>query len=189
MTLGVILAGGNSRRMGVDKALVETAGRPMVEWVAAALGRVCDKTVVVGREGQLAGLPCLPDTQARVRGPLAGLSTALLAANGADVLMVAVDQPFVRPETLQRLIDLQCAAVPIDGARQVTCAAYPASWVGDVADEIAFEGSIQSLLDRLAHRRVEASEWRAWGEDGRSWFSVDTQETMAEGLARYGAPG
>jgi len=190
MALGVILAGGVSRRMGTDKALVDVAGRPMVEWVAAALGRVDGPTIVVGRE-KLGGLRCLPDTQASVRGPLAGLATALGAACGQAVLLVAVDQPFLRSGTLQRLVDLASseAVVPIDGARQVTCAVYPASWAAETSDEIDSGGSIQSLLDRLPHRRVEEPEWREWGEDGRSWFSVDTPEALTEGLTRYGFPG
>ncbi len=188
MTLGAILAGGTSSRMGTDKALVEVAGRPMIEWVASALGQVCAKVIVVGRRGRLAGLTCVPDAQARVRGPLAGLATALATADD-DVLLVAVDQPFLRVETLGRLLDLAAAAVPIDGARQVTCALYPASWQAEVAQEIAIGGSVQSLLDRLSHTRVASAEWRGWGEDGRSWFSVDTREAIDEGLGRFGPPG
>jgi hypothetical protein len=77
--------------------------------------------------------------------------------------------------------------VPVDeGARQVTCAAYPAAWAeaADVEDEAG--GSIQSLLDRLPHREVAPAEWAAWGEDGRSWYSVDTPEAAAAALGRYG---
>ncbi|MBT8207075.1 MAG: NTP transferase domain-containing protein, partial [Acidimicrobiia bacterium] len=36
-TVGLIVAGGDSTRMGVDKALVEVAGRPFLKWVADAL--------------------------------------------------------------------------------------------------------------------------------------------------------
>jgi molybdenum cofactor guanylyltransferase len=188
VALGAILAGGDSERMGADKATVELAGRPMVEWVAQAIASVCDDLVVVGREGRIGGLPCLPDTQSNVRGPLAGLATAL--GLGKRLLLVAVDQPFLDSGTLRRLLDLadHGAVVPIDGARQVTCAVYPASWRSEAIEEIARGGSIQSLLDRLLHRRVEEPEWRAWGEDGRSWFGVDTPEDVAEGLARYGTP-
>ncbi|NIA25305.1 MAG: NTP transferase domain-containing protein [Gammaproteobacteria bacterium] len=190
MTLGVILAGGVSRRMGTDKALIDVAGLPAVEWVAAALRRVCDSTIVLGRE-KLGGLRCLPDIRTSVRGPLVGLATALGSAHGQAVLLVAVDQPFLQPRTLQRLLDLASheAVIPVDGARQVTCAVYPASWTAETTDEIDSGGSIQSLLDRLPHHLIEPPTWREWGEDGRSWFSVDTPEALAEGLARYGQPG
>lgn len=185
--LGVILAGGSSSRMGTDKALVDVAGRPMIEWVADALGAVCSNVVVVGRTDQIDGLRSLPDTQSQVRGPLAGLATALRLDK--PVLLLGVDQPFARPESLRRLADLDPAAIPIDGARQVTCATYPASWHVEANVEIDRGGSVQSLLDRLPHRRIEAPEWRSWGEDGRSWFSVDTPADLEAGLAQFGTPG
>ena len=49
-------------------------------------------------------------------------------------------------------------------------------------------GSIQSLLDLASFRPVTTAEWTAWGEDGRSWFSVDTREALAAGLDAYGSP-
>jgi molybdopterin-guanine dinucleotide biosynthesis protein A len=186
MALGVVLAGGSSLRMGSDKALVEIAGRPMVEWVADALSAVCESVLVVGREGHLAGYRCLPDAWP-VRGPLTGLATAL----GLDeqVIAVGVDQPFVRIDTLRQLAGEPGTLVPFDEQRQVTCAAYASSLRADAEQEAEGNGSIQSLLDRVPFRQVEDAEWRSWGEDGRSWFSVDTQQDITEGLARWGTPG
>jgi len=191
--LGVILAGGGAARMGRDKALVEVAGRPMVEWVAEAVRSVTADLVVFGRSGTLAGLECVPDDRPARRGPLAGLATALRLAEGRPVMLVAVDQPWVRTETLSALLEQAGplhAVVPIaGGARQVTCAVYPASWAERAAVEDAADGSIQSLLDDLLHSPIEEQEWRAWREDGRSWFSVDTDRAIQEGLERFGAPG
>jgi molybdopterin-guanine dinucleotide biosynthesis protein A len=189
MTLGVILAGGASSRMGTDKALIEIGGSPLVEWVADALLGVCETVVVAGREGLVAGLRCLPDTHSDVRGPLAGLATGLTL--GERLVLVGVDQPFVEARTIERLLSLEDghSVVPFDEQRQVTCAVYPASLRESVDRELEMGGSIQSLLDRIPHRLVEEAEWRSWGEDGRSWFSVDTPEDLVEGLARWGAPG
>jgi len=174
-------------RMGTDKALVPVGGVPMIEWVATALEVVVDEIVIVGREESLAGIPAIPDLHPFPRGPLAGLATALHHANGRSVLLVAVDQPLVQPATLQGLVDLldREAVVPMDGGvRQTTCAAYPAVWAAEADMEIRSGGSIQSLLDRLSHREVESGEWAAWGEDGRSWHSIDTPEAAAA-LDRY----
>ena len=192
--LGVILAGGGSSRMGRDKALVDIEARPMVERVVGVLHAVAPEVVVIGREGTLAGLRCVPDDHPARRGPLAGLATALRMADDRPVVLVAVDQPWLRIDTLRGLLELAGplhAVVPIAGeARQVTCAIYPGSWAERAAAEEAADGSIQTLLDELLVRPVEESEWRSWGEDGRSWFSVDTEEALQEGLRRFGpAPG
>jgi molybdopterin-guanine dinucleotide biosynthesis protein A len=191
--LGVILAGGGASRMGRDKALVDVSGRPMVEWVATALGSVTDRLVVLGKSGTLVGIECVPDDHPARRGPLAGLATALRIANGQPVLLVAVDQPWVRSETLAALLDQAGplhAVVPIDqNARQVTCGIYPGAWAERAAAEDADNGSVQSLLDEVLFHPIEEAEWQAWGEDGRSWFSVDTDADLEEGLSRFGQPG
>ena len=69
----------------------------MIEWMATALNSVTDHLVVLGRSGTLAGIECVPDDHPARRGPLAGLATALRIADGAPVLLVAVDQPWIRP--------------------------------------------------------------------------------------------
>ena len=191
--LGAILAGGASSRMGSDKTFAEVAGQAMVDWVAGSLRSVTDDLVVVGRAGTLSDIKCIPDDHAERRGPLAGLATALRLAADRPVVLVAVDQPWVRSSTLRELLEMAGplhAVVPVDGdSRQVTCAVYPAAWAARAADEGATGGSIQSLLDDLPYRPVEPAEWQTWGEDGRSWFSVDTTEALQQGVDRFGPPG
>jgi molybdopterin-guanine dinucleotide biosynthesis protein A len=105
------------------------------------------------------------------------------------VLIVAVDQPFVRNLTLERLTELESRIpiVPVDeeGVRQVTCALYPKA-IGEAAmEEAEADGSIQSLLDRVSFQAVTPEVWAPWGEDGRSWFSVDTPEALEDGMRRF----
>lgn len=178
--------------MGVDKATVEIEGRPMLDRVAASLQAVCDRLVVAGRSATVSGLAGLPDPRPGRAGPLAGLAAALKEANavGAEaVIVVAVDQPFVRSETLARLIERYAgqALVPVeDGIRQVTCAIYPGDWASEAMAELEASGSIQSLLDRMPYTEVAPDEWAVWGEDGRSWFSVDDSAALEIALDRYG---
>ena len=174
--------------MGSDKALLEVGSRAMIDWVADALDRACGRVVVSGRpDGH--GYPTLPDPDGAHRGPLTGLVAALEAFPGIPVALVAVDQPWVRAATLEQLGALveELAVVPVEaGVRQTTCAVYPPG-LGEVARaELAGGGSLQSLLDVAAFRPVV--DWREWGEDGRSWYSVDTPQAVAAGLDRFGPP-
>ncbi len=189
--LGVMLAGGSSRRMGTDKALIEIEGRHIAEIVASALREATDGMVVAGRPDGWLGLPGIPDLSEERRGPLAGLLAVAGANPDRQLLVVGVDQPWVRPQTLANIVRLtgDLPVVPVDdGTRQTLCASYPAGLHHQIREEYEASGSIQSLLDLVSFEPVVETSWQAWGEDGRSWYSVDTPEALDIGLARYGPP-
>ncbi|MDH3249997.1 MAG: molybdenum cofactor guanylyltransferase [Acidimicrobiia bacterium] len=192
--VGVVLAGGASRRMGRDKALVDVAGRPMLDWVADAVGAVTTQIVVAGerRPRWADRLRFIEDHGAPRRGPLAGLVAVMERVEAHSLLLVVgVDQPWVRPsligEIAARFTGLPVVPVP-DGIRQTTCAAYPANDLLVATRELNAGGSIQSMLDRTAFDPFTEADLESCGEDGRSWFSVNTPDDVAEGLDRYGPP-
>lgn len=74
-TLGVIIAGGKSRRFGSDKAAALLEGKALIEHVAEALRAQVDALTVAGRSWP--GLPVLSDRPQGAVGPLAGLNAAL----------------------------------------------------------------------------------------------------------------
>ncbi len=185
--MGIMLAGGASRRMGEDKALVAVGGRPMARWVATALGEVCRRTAAIGRSGTLEGIEAIPDVGDPRRGPLSGLVTAL-ATFSSPILLVGVDQPLVRVETLRALANLAAdgqTAVCIDEVEQVTCAAYQADLLSAARAHLESGGSVRTLLASQPHTRIDPDEWRGWGEDGRSWFSMDDRSAIVEAERRF----
>lgn len=96
MILGAVLAGGESRRFGSDKAAALLDGRPLIDHALAALELHCDALVVVGREWP--GVAGVPDRPGPGLGPLGGLNAALHhgAGMGADaVLTLGCDTPAV----------------------------------------------------------------------------------------------
>jgi molybdopterin-guanine dinucleotide biosynthesis protein A len=108
--IGVILAGGASRRMGVDKAFVEVDGRAMVLRVADALRLAgCNPVVCQGGSHLLTssfGLEVMPDLTPN-SGPVLAIHAAL-RRHRSPILVAACD-----------LVDLDPAAVVavIDAAR------------------------------------------------------------------------
>jgi molybdopterin-guanine dinucleotide biosynthesis protein A len=102
--LGAILAGGQSRRFGSDKAQVLVEGVRLIDRVASALAQQCDTVVVCGRDE--AGFAALDDLPEPGLGPLGGLNAALhyAAANGFDaVLSSGCDVPNLPTNLAQQL--------------------------------------------------------------------------------------
>ena len=102
-----ILAGGESRRMGTDKAALLFGGVPLLERAARTALAAGLPVLVVGRPRPdgwgTPGVDFAPD-DAPGRGPLGGLGTALGRAPGA-VLALACDLPLLTPEALGWLRD------------------------------------------------------------------------------------
>jgi molybdopterin-guanine dinucleotide biosynthesis protein A len=126
--VGVLLAGGQSRRMGGgDKALRLLAGQPLLDHVIARV-RPQVEALVLNANGDPSrfaryGLPVVPDSIADFAGPLAGILAGLdwTAANRPDctvVVSVATDAPFLPVDLVARLVagmseagaELACAA-------------------------------------------------------------------------------
>lgn len=102
--LGAILAGGQARRFGSDKAQALYEGARLIDRVAAALAAQCDAVVVCGREEP--GFVCLADWPEPGLGPLGGLAAALRhgAAGGfTHVLSAGVDVPNLPHDIADRL--------------------------------------------------------------------------------------
>ncbi len=87
--LGAVLAGGQSRRFGSDKAEALLEGRRLIDLVADALAPQCAALVVCGRVDH--AFTCLPDRPGPGIGPLGGLAAALhhAASQGYDAVLSA----------------------------------------------------------------------------------------------------
>jgi molybdopterin-guanine dinucleotide biosynthesis protein A len=111
-TGGIVLCGGQSKRMGRPKAWLPFAGELMLPRVVRLLGEAVRPVVVVAAPGQ--DVPPLPPEIALVRdeekgrGPLQGLAAGLEALRGQvdAAYLSSCDVPFLRPAFVRRLIEL-----------------------------------------------------------------------------------
>lgn len=122
---GVVLAGGQARRMGQDKGLVTFKQRPLVSYAIDALAGITPQISISANrnieEYKQFGYPVISDGRDGFDGPLAGILAAM-PANSAEILLVLpCDSPLIQTEHLQRLLDgLQAdkdIAVAFDGER------------------------------------------------------------------------
>lgn len=100
---GLVLAGGKSRRMGVDKCLLHLAGRPLIAHAAERLRPQVGQLALNanGDPGRLAefGLPVIADLAYGAEGPLAGFLAGMQWARASArpakwIATVATDTPF-----------------------------------------------------------------------------------------------
>lgn len=131
--LGAVLAGGESRRFGRDKAAEVVAGKSLAERAAETMAEVFDHVVIVSsREPTTPRWPHLPDRRVG-QGPLAGIEAALLHAEdlGLDgAFVLACDLPLVDAGTIHSVLEAledaeACApASPSRPGIEPLCAVY-----------------------------------------------------------------
>jgi molybdenum cofactor guanylyltransferase len=105
---GVVLAGGQGRRMGgVDKGLKSLRGRPMIEWVIERFAPQVDELLINANQNletyAAYGHRVIPDAIGGYAGPLAGLHRALAEARHPLVATVPCDSPFLPRDLVARL--------------------------------------------------------------------------------------
>jgi molybdenum cofactor guanylyltransferase len=164
-TAGILLTGGRSRRLGVDKAGLLVDGETLAARAGRRLAAVCGPVVELG-DGS-SGLPSIREDPAG-SGPLAALAAAgtHLRARGhvGPALLLAVDLPCVDEPLLQFLRDRpgEPTAIPgVGGRLQLVCARYG----GDAlvaADSLVTGGirSLHELLDVVEFAAIDEGEWQ-----------------------------
>lgn len=105
--VGFVLAGGQSRRMGTDKALLEVRGQPLIAHAIGILEAAGLSVVIAGARAEARArlesfAPVIPDSETGL-GPLGGICTALATSSATFALFLPVDIPFV-PSSLIRYL-------------------------------------------------------------------------------------
>lgn len=152
MILGAVLAGGQSRRFGSDKALAELHGHSLLALAVDTLSGWCEKVVVVGRAE--APAQTLPDWPRAGMGPLGGIAAALRLARQEEfetVLTIGVDSLGL-PDDLPSLL----APAPAYVEDQPVIALWPATADRAVMAILESEGrhSLLALAERVGARAV-----------------------------------
>lgn len=185
MVTVAIQAGGGSRRMGCDKALVRLAGKPLIRHVMDAVNGLADEVLVTTNQPQeLAFLGCRIVTDvAPATGALSGLLTALSAARTDTVLVLACDMPFLcRPLLEYQLMLAPLAEVTIPrwrGEFEPLHAVYARSCSEVIAESLASGNRrMVGFLSRVRVRTIEEPEVACFDPAGRCFDNVNTPEDL-----------
>lgn len=178
-----VLAGGAASRMGGGKAEALLAGRPLVEYPVMALRRAGLAPFVVtkaDRPVSLSGVDIIIEPP-EPRHPLLGVATALRAAPGRAVLVVACDLPLLPPDLLIWLAGCEGnAVVPrVSGRLQPLAALYGPDCLSKVEAGLAAGRSVTATVLALDPAIVEESDLARFGDPATSFHNVNTPADLS----------
>jgi molybdopterin-guanine dinucleotide biosynthesis protein A len=187
---GVILAGGQSTRLGRDKAAEILLGRSLLQHVVDRLSGLVDEYVVVTAVGQamaaveaLAPVRSVEDAYTRV-GPLGGIYSGLSAIHGARAVTVACDMPLLQPAFLSELLRLapgHDAVVPVNdgGLPEPLCAVYAKTCLPAIKQRIdARAYKVTGFFESVDVLYVEPEVCRRFDPEGLSFLNVNRDEDL-----------
>ena len=192
---GIILCGGESRRMGRPKAALPFGSVSLLELVAGIVGSVCDPVLVVAASGQ--ELPPLPAFAQVVRdsvdreGPLRGFTTGLEALPDSVelVFLASTDAPLLKPAWITRLVELigdnDLIVVKHGAYHHPLAALYRRATILPAATELLQHDQrrLLSLVDVVRSNVIAAEAMRDIDPGLDSLRNLNTPDDYAQALA------
>jgi molybdopterin-guanine dinucleotide biosynthesis protein A len=192
-----VLAGGESRRFGKDKAMAEIGGKPMLmrmcELVAAGATVAADEVKIVGATDKYGGFgaPCIVDRWPG-EGPLGGIITALANTAAQSTacewnLILSCDMPFLSSDWLIFLIGrafeskAQVVVAKSSFGLEPLCACWRTSARPVIEEQ--FNLGVRKVTSVFEHLRTEVldeKDWKRFDSAGRLFWNMNTPADYEE---------
>ena len=161
----IILAGGKSSRMGVDKALLKMNGKTLLETVIEICQPVC-KSIIISSNNpahSAYGYPVIADEQ-KDCGPIGGIYTCIKQSLTEWNFVISVDTPFVTPGFIQFLLqhtgDFNAVIPAYSGKTEPLIALYNKNCLTVIENQMKLQQfKMQHLVALLNIGFVECSDW------------------------------
>ena len=190
----VVLAGGQSRRLGRDKVVEPVGGQPLISRVVQRISPLCDEVlVVVADQARGAALPLGRGCRIVVdrypgAGSLGGIFSGLDAADTSWALAVACDMPFLNLDLLRRMLSLRegfDAVVPvIKGRPEPTHSLYSKDCLPFIEPRLVSRDlKISGFYNDVRVKYLPEEEVRSLDPECLSFFNVNTPQDLEKALA------
>lgn len=158
---GIILAGGKSSRMGMDKGFCALNGKPMIQYAIDVLDQLCDTIIISSNNAdyELFEFPVIPDIIKDI-GPMGGIYSGLKHSKTQHNFFISCDMPMVTVELVQHILSSKegfDAVIPTwNNFTEPMCAYYNKN-ILDNLTELIQKGDykLQSIIQNLNHRTLE----------------------------------
>ena len=184
---GIVLSGGESRRMGGDKAFLMLDGVPLIEHVLRALRRVFSRIIIVTNAPALyvAYDAVVVIDAIEKRGPLTGIYSGLLNSQDEYNFVAACDMPFLNPDLIMHMAGLATGhdiVVPtISGRVEPLHAIYSKKLLPIIEERLRQDSrSIQGIFSEARVRFVKETEIARFDPEQRSFMNLNTPQEYKE---------
>ena len=184
---GIVLAGGQSSRLGTDKSFVNMNGQPLIEQIVAKLARLSDDVIIVTNSPEK-----YDHLEVRVvgdiypgKGALGGIYSGLKSAANTHSLVVACDMPFLDLNLLRYMILLargHDVVIPrVGGLPEPLHAIYSKRCLEPI-DRLLARGGLKIIdfFPEVRVRYVEEDEVDIFDPQHLSFFNVNVPGDVEE---------
>ncbi|MCK4261647.1 molybdenum cofactor guanylyltransferase [bacterium] len=178
----VILAGGENKRTGLNKALLKLNGQSLMETIIGKLRNLFKEVIIVSsypREYERLNLKVVKDLIPQ-KGPLGGIYSGLSSSKSSHSFVVACDMPFINPDLIRYMkvrIDNSDVLIPMtrEGYEPLH-AFYSKNCLDVIRKQLDSEASLKivDFFDQVKVKYIEEEEVRKFDPDGLSFFNINT---------------
>ena len=187
-----ILAGGQSRRFGENKALFKLNGKRVIERIVETARAVCPDVYVVVKDKKAfesLKLPLVEDLYS-VQSPIVGIYTALEVSRGGNVLILSADIPLIKRDVLRILMDSYREPVTVFkiGDRvHPLIGIYSKTLKGTLKEYIeSGHRSVMGFLERTGFNAIEQEAVMRVDPELDSFLNMNTKEDLKELMEKTG---
>lgn len=191
MKSAVILAGGQSQRMGINKCTLLFFEEPLIYWPFNVLRNIADEVIVsvsteediIGLEDLLGDITLVQDEKPK-SGPISGILTSFNEVKGEYVAISPCDTPFIKGELFERLFERAegyDGAVPeINGYWEPLHAVYRRKSMIKAINKVLADGkkSPQGTYKHLDIQKLREEEIKEFDSELLSFFNINSKQDL-----------
>lgn len=155
---GIILSGGKSKRMGINKSLLKIGNKSLIEIINGLLSDLFEEIILSTNEPQLykfLKLKSFKDVYPN-KGPLSGIHSGLINSKTDKNFIISCDMPFMTSEMIEYLVNYKCnksiVVAKADGFVQQLCGLYDKSCL-PIIENVLSENSVSENRNAQQEKR------------------------------------
>ena len=180
---GIILAGGKSRRIGTNKALLKISNKTMIEEVFVKFKDIFKEIIVVANEVErfdFLGTKVIPDIIPS-KGPLGGIYTGLVKSNNFLNFIVACDMPFLDQNIVKYMLEVSgdndIVVAHYNDRFQPLCALYSKNCIKPIENQLKTNNlKISDFFRHVKVKTISEAEISQLDSQGLYFTNINTRE-------------